>query len=68
MKKEKYQQPIRMNFLLVLAQQPLFRLIGAVLVLLITDMKPVYGLVAGVVWLTWVFLGFNIANSRHIFF
>lgn len=39
---------------MVLAQQPLFRLIGAVLVLLFADMKPVYGLVAFGVWLTWV--------------
>ena len=38
-----------MNFLLVLAQQPLFRLLGAILVLLVTDMRPLYGLVAGLV-------------------
>ena len=58
-----------MNFLLVLAQQPLFRLIGALLVLLITDMKPVYGLVAGLVWLTWVYLGVRSAGAgRNIFF
>lgn len=46
-----------MNLLLVLAQQPLFRLLGAVIVLLITDMKPIYGLVAGLVWLTWIYIG-----------
>jgi hypothetical protein len=56
-----------MNFLFVLAQQPLFRLLGALLVLLITDMKPVYGLVAGLVWLTWVFVGVR-AAGRNIFF
>ena len=42
---------------MVLAQQPLFRLIGAVLVLLFADMKPVYGLVAFGVWLAWVYMG-----------
>jgi hypothetical protein len=58
-----------MNFLLVLAQQPLFRLLGALLVLLITDMRPMYGLVAGLVWLTWVFVGVRAAGAgRHIFF
>jgi len=57
-----------MNFLLVLAQQPLFRLLGAFLVLLITDMKPMYGLIAGLVWITWVFLGFRTHEGRHIFF
>ena len=46
-----------MEFAMVLAQQPLFRLIGAVLVLLFADMKPVYGLVAFGVWLTWVYMG-----------
>lgn len=46
-----------MNFLHMLAQQPLFRLLGAFLVLLVTDMKPVYGFLAGLVWLTWVYLG-----------
>lgn len=58
-----------MNFLLVLSQQPLFRLLGALLVLLITDMKPVYGLVAGLVWLTWVYIGVQTAGTgRQIFF
>lgn len=58
-----------MNFLLVLAQQPLFRLLGALLVLLITDMKPVYGLIAGLVWLSWVYMDVRSAGTgRHIFF
>jgi hypothetical protein len=51
-----------MNFMLVLAQQPLFRLLGALIVLLITDMKPVYGLFAGAVWLVWIYA------SRPTFF
>ena len=57
-----------MNFVLVLAHQPLFRLLGAIIVLLLTDMKPAYGLIAGLVWITWIFLGYQSTDSRHIFF
>ena len=46
-----------MNFASVLAQQPLFRLLGAIIVLLITEMEPVYGIGAGIVWLIWVLSG-----------
>jgi hypothetical protein len=67
-KKIKPTLSIRMNFLIVLAQQPLFRLLGAILVLLITDMKPVYGLIAALVWVSWVYMGYNIHDGRHIFF
>ena len=42
-----------------LAQQPLFRLLAAIIVLLITDMNPVYGLAALVVWVLWVYLSFS---------
>ena len=41
---------------MILAAQPLFRLIGAIIVLLITDYRPAWGLVAGIVWITWVTL------------
>ena len=57
-----------MNYILVLAHQPLFRLLGAVIVLLLTDMKPTYGLIAGLVWITWVFVAYQNTDSRHIFF
>jgi hypothetical protein len=39
-----------------LAQQPLFRLLAAIIVLLIADMNPVYGLVALAVWIIWVYV------------
>ena len=42
-----------------LAHQPLFRLLAAVIVLLITDMNPLYGIVALVVWILWVSLSFS---------
>jgi hypothetical protein len=46
-----------MYFLLALAKQPLFRLLGAIIVLLITDAKPAIGAIAAVVWALWIFIG-----------
>lgn len=43
-----------MEFLIRMSKQPLFRLIGAILVLLITDIHPVAGMVAATLWITWV--------------
>ena len=43
-----------MEFLTHMSKQPLFRLIGAILVLLVTDTHPVAGLVAAAVWVGWV--------------
>ena len=45
-----------MEFVAALAQQPLFRLLGAIIVLLITDMNSVYGLVALAVWSLWIYV------------
>jgi len=57
-----------MNFLLELAQQPLFKLLGAVIVLLLTDMNPLYGLGAGLLWLAWIVMGVHASKqSRRIF-
>ena len=42
--------------MLDLAQQPLFQLLAAIIVLLITDMNPVYGLGALVLWVLWVYV------------
>jgi hypothetical protein len=57
-----------MNFLLELAQQPLFKLLGAIIVLLLTDMNPLYGLVAGIVWLVWIVMGVHASKQgRRIF-
>jgi len=46
-----------MYFLLALAKQPLFRLLGAIIVLLVTDAKPVAGIVAAIIWILWIFMG-----------
>jgi len=40
--------------LVTLAMQPLFRVLAAIIVLLITDYHPAWGLVAGVLWVLWV--------------
>lgn len=37
-----------------LGRQPLFQLIGAIIVLLVADWQPTAGLVAAVVWIAWI--------------
>lgn len=46
-----------MEFIAKLSRQPLFELIGAIIVLLFTDMRPVYGVAAFVVWIVWIWFG-----------
>ena len=46
-----------MDFLITLAQQPLFRLLGAFIVLLLTDMNQVGGILACIVWIAWAYIG-----------
>ena len=46
-----------------LARQPLFVLLGAIIVLVATDARPIYGLVAAVIWTLWLWIG----RSRQIF-
>jgi hypothetical protein len=43
-----------MEFILTLGRQPLFRLLAAIIVLLVTDLRPVWGIVAAVVWAGWI--------------
>ena len=42
-----------------LARQPLFRLMAAVIVILLADMNPVYGCIAAVIWIAWVYYGYK---------
>ena len=37
-----------------LGRQPLFQLLGALIVLLVVDWQPYYGLAAAAVWIVWV--------------
>lgn len=48
-----------MEFIAALAHQPLFRLLGAIIVLLIVDMNPLYGIIALSVWTLWVYVSLN---------
>lgn len=54
----------------MLARQPLFRLLAALIVLLIVDYHPVYGIVAGCVWLFWIMMphyyGYREKFSAHL--
>ena len=52
-----------MEFLIRMSKQPLFRLIGAILVLLITDTHPVAGIVAAAVWIGWVVWSNNVTTG-----
>jgi hypothetical protein len=46
----------------MLAQQPLFRLIAAIIVLLITDYRPAWGIGAGLLWVIWVLSPYTSKN------
>lgn len=50
--------------MLDLAYQPLFQLLGAIIVLLLADMRPAYGIIAAVVWAAWVYMGSRAKNRR----
>jgi len=52
--------------MLALAQQPLFRLIAAITVLLITDYRPTWGVLAGLVWIVWVLTPHYLHTSKNI--
>lgn len=54
-----------MEFLTHMSKQPLFRLIGAILVLLVTDTHPVAGLGAAAAWVGWVVWSSGPTSARH---
>jgi hypothetical protein len=47
-----------------IGQQPLFQLLGAIIVLLVADWNPGWGILAGLVWIAWV-ASADVANQRH---
>ena len=49
-----------------LARQPLFVLLGAIIVLVATDARPLYGIAAAVIWALWLWAGRSPA-TRQIF-
>lgn len=49
-----------------LATQPLFRLLGAVIVLTITATHPIWGIFALIVWIAWIYYGTRPTPARKI--
>jgi hypothetical protein len=45
-----------MDIIFQLLKQPLFRLLGAWMVLILTDIRPVWGIAAFIVWVAWILL------------
>jgi|LauGreDrversion2_5_1035112.scaffolds.fasta_scaffold76537_2 hypothetical protein len=39
----------------MLARTPLFQFLGAIIVLLVTDYMPVAGVIAFMIWVTWIY-------------
>ena len=50
-----------------LGRQPLFQLMGAVIVLLVSDAQPYWGLVVAATWIVWIWISYAIKqNFTHI--
>lgn len=48
-----------------LGRQPLFQLLAAIIVLLVTDWQPLYGLAAAAVWIAWV--AWSVFDTKPLF-
>lgn len=46
-----------------LGRQPLFKLLGAVIVLALADQNPVWGAAAAAVWATWIYLSYHVGSN-----
>ena len=53
-----------MEFLATLSRQPLFRLLGAIIVLILVELRPVVGVGAAVLWILWVWVGNSASKSK----
>lgn len=51
----------------VLGRQPLFQLLGAMIVLLIADWRPGWGVIAAIGWIVWVWYSYS-RSSNHFAF
>jgi hypothetical protein len=56
-----------MEFILVLGRQPLFKLLAAIIVLLLADVHPVWGVLALCVWAIWIYVANTTRGRRAIF-
>ena len=53
-----------MEFIIRMSKQPLFRLMAAILVLLLTDTHPIVGLASAAVWVLWVVWSNRASTSK----
>jgi len=53
------------DFIQALSRQPLFRIMSAIIVLLLVDFEPVYGIIAFFVWFAWVWWGSHPHHERN---
>jgi hypothetical protein len=50
-----------------LGRQPLFQLLGAIIVLLVSDAQPRWGLAAAAVWIVWIWMSYAAKqNFTHL--
>jgi hypothetical protein len=56
-----------MDFLLTLGRQPLFKLLAAIIVLLLADAHPVWGVIGLCVWAVWIYVADKSRGQRTIF-
>ena len=50
-----------------IGRQPLFQLLAAAIVLLITDAAPLYGLAAAALWVAWVAYSTTTSSTTQLF-
>jgi hypothetical protein len=51
-----------------LGRQPLFKLLGAIIVLLIADQYPQWALAAAAVWAAWIYASYYFARRPSVNF
>ena len=50
-----------------LGRQPLFQLLGAIIVLAVSDAQPRWGIVAAAIWIAWIWISYATKqNFSHI--
>lgn len=50
-----------------LGRQPLFQLLGAIIVLLVSDAQPRWGLAAAATWIAWIWISYAAKqNFTHL--
>ncbi len=57
-----------MEFLLALGRQPLFKLLAAIIVLLLADTHPVWGIIGLCVWTVWVYVSLSTKGRQRTIF